>query len=313
MTAEEIERWTVGGEGAAAVAFETGAGVPFHEVARGDPVPRAPEIDVLVPGFRGKRLLPVLSWLVTSRLASPGAVAHWRVERRHGPGPAQRELAPFGWELSPERAGRWLVLHGQVPAPHEPPPPRTFAPGGVTFAADYGVFSPAGIDPGSALLLEAAASLAPVEAVADVGAGYGALAVSLVTAGRARRAVATEIDSIAAWLAERNARAAGVPLRLALDPDPLALERTALTVCNVPTHLDGPRSAALLAGLAERARDGRLLAVVHAALADRYARRLDLPGLRVERHSGAEHVVLEAVAAGTRSGGGQAALGRIPA
>jgi hypothetical protein len=48
-----------------------------------------------------------------------------------------------------------------------------------------------------------------------------------------------------------------------------------------------------MAALAERARYGRLLAVVHAGLEERYARQLELPGLRANRHRGADHVVLE--------------------
>jgi hypothetical protein len=111
-----------------------------------------------------------------------------------------------------------------------------------------------------------------------------------VASGRARRAIGTEVDSIALWLAERNARAAGVELGVALDPDPLSVERTPLTVCNVPTHLDARRSAPLMAALRERARDGRVLAVVHAELEQRYARRLAAARL----HAGESHVVLEA-------------------
>jgi 16S rRNA (guanine1207-N2)-methyltransferase len=274
----------------------SGDGVPFHDLAAGRvELPPAPEVEIAPPAYRGQRLLPVLSWLVTNRLAAPGARVTWRVERRHGPDPARRALEPFGWRLEAERSGRWLLLHGAVPRPHELPPPRSFtAPRGLVFEADYGVFSPERIDAGSELLLQVAAALAPVEVVADIGVGYGALAISLAAAGVAARAVGTEVDSIAAWLAERNASAAGVELQLALDPDPLSVARTALTVCNVPTHLDAPRSAALMAALAERARDGRLLAVVHAGLADRYERHLDLPGLRTTRHEGGEHVVLDA-------------------
>jgi 16S rRNA G1207 methylase RsmC len=204
----------------------------------------------------------------------------------------RRELEPLGWSLGAERAGRWLLMRGPVPGPHPLPPPRSVvAAGGLVFEADYGVFSPRGIDPGSALLLDVASGLGAVESVADVGVGYGALAVSLVAGGVASRAVGTDVDSIALWLAERNAAAAGVPLDVALDPDPLAVERTPLTVCNVPTHLDAASTAALMAGLGERARDGRLLAVVHASLAHRYARHL--PG-RVTRHLAVDHVVLDA-------------------
>ena len=276
----------------------SGEEVPFHDLAAGRAVlaegPEAPEVEIAPPPYRGKRLLPVLSWLVTNRLPGTGARATWRVERRLGPDFVRRVLEPFGWQLSAERSGRWLLLHGAVPPAHELPPPRSFtAPSGLVFEADYGVFSPDRIDAGSELLLELANRTA-VETVADVGTGYGALAISLLAAGRARRAVATEVDSIALWLAERNARAADVGLRVTLDRDPLAVERTDLTVCNVPTHLDARQTAALMAGLAERASDGRLLAVVHAALEARYARHLELPGLRVERHAGAEHVVLDA-------------------
>lgn len=270
-------------------------GVPFHDLAAGRvELPADEEVEIAPPSYRGKRLLPVLSWLVTGQ---PARHALWRFERRFGPEFARRALEPFGWQLEAERAARWLLLRGAVPPPHDLPPPRSFTAGGLTFEADYGVFSPGGIDSGSAALLAVAAGLAPVETVADIGTGYGALAISLVAAGRARRAVGTEVDSIAAWLGERNAHAAGVALSLALDPDPLSVERTALTVCNVPTHLPAARSAALMSGLAERARHGRLLAVVHAALEARYAARLDLPGLRLSRHPGPDHVVLEAVPA----------------
>jgi hypothetical protein len=307
-----LTRWTVGApagpDGGPVVALDAEAAsaegaIPFHRLATGPAPELTTGIEVVPPPYRGKRLLPVLSWLVTTRLAAPGAVATWRVERRHGPDPARRALEPLGWRLEPERAGRWLLLHGAVPPPHELPPPRSFSTGGLTFEADYGVFSPGGIDAGSALLLDVAAGLAPVDAVADIGTGYGALAISLVAAGIAGRAVGTEVDSIAAWLAERNAGAAGADLQLALDPDPLSLERTPLTVCNVPTHLDARRGAALMGGLAERARDGRLLAVVHAGLEERYARRLDRPGLHIARHPGGEHVVLDAAPGGPRGHG----------
>ena len=267
-----------------------GEGPAFHDVAAGRAELSSPEVSV--PAYRGKRLLPVLSWLVTRR--PPGSSFVWMVERRIGPDFVRRELAPLGWELSASREGRSVLLSGAIPAAHPLPPPRSFTVSdGLEFEADYGVFSPGGIDAGSALLLEVAGRLPAVVEVADVGVGYGALAISLVARGTAARAVGTDVDSIALWLAQRNAAAAGVPLEVVLDPDPLAVERTPLTVSNVPTHLDAPRTAALMAGLVERARDGRLLAVVHASLEERYARHLKQPGLRLTRHPGSEHVVLE--------------------
>lgn len=267
-------------------------GVPFHELAAGRvSLPAGEPIEIAPPGYRGKRLLPVLSWLVTNRVAERPARAVWRVERRHGPDYARRLLEPLGWTLEPERAARWVLLHGEVPPPHELPPPRSFEAHGVRFEADYGVFSPDRIDPGSELLLELAGDH-PVDKVADIGTGYGALAILLIKAGVAERALATEVDSISAWLAERNARAAGVDLNLQLDPDPLVFGATPLTVCNVPTHLDARRTASMMGGLAERARHGRLLVVVHASLEGRYARCLT--GLRLHRHARGEHVVLDA-------------------
>jgi hypothetical protein len=268
-----------------------GEGVPFHDLAAGRAsLPADSDIEIAPPAYRGKRLLPVLSWLVTNRVDGPGARATWRVERRHGPDYVRRALEPFGWRLEPERAARWLLLHGEVPAAHALPPPRSFESGGLVFEADYGVFSPGRVDPGSELLLRIALEGDPVEAVADIGTGYGALALSLVARGRARRAVATEVDSIAAWLAERNARAARAELRLAFDPDPVSVEATPLTLCNVPTHLDASGTAALMAGLGARASGGRVLAVVHAGLEERYARYFPP---RVTRHRGGEYVVFD--------------------
>ena len=289
--------WVVGGAGDRAVALEAGdpAAIPFHELASGAAAAApAAEVEVVVPGYRGKRFLPVLSWLVTGRLAAPEAVAVWRVARRLGPDFLPRSLAPLGWELSAERSRQWLLLRGAVPDAHDLPPPRSFTARGLTFEADYGVFSPDRIDAGSDLLLKVAAGLPPAESVADIGAGYGALAISLVASGRAARAVGTELDSVAAWLAERNAAAAGIPFPVRLDADPKGVEPTELTVCNVPTHLDARRSAFLMAGLADRAHSGRLLAVVHATLEERYARHLSRRGLRLSRHRGPEHVVLDA-------------------
>jgi 16S rRNA G1207 methylase RsmC len=143
------------------------------------------------------------------------------------------------------------------------------------------------------LLLEAARRGESVEAVADIGTGYGPLAIGLVAGGTAGRAVATEVDCIAVWLAERNAETNGVPMRVECSAEPTAVEDTPLTVCNVPTHLDAERTRGLMAGLLTRSRRGRLLVVVHASLEARYARYFTAAGRRVGRHAGAAHVVLD--------------------
>jgi 16S rRNA G1207 methylase RsmC len=164
---------------------------------------------------------------------------------------------------------------------------------GLTLAADYGVFSPGALDDGTALLLDRALQSEPIEVVADIGTGYGPLAIGLVASGLARRAVATDVDCIALWLAERNAKLNRIPFRVECSPEPRAVENTPLTVCNIPTHLDATRTQGLMAGLLSRARRGRLLVVVHASLEARYARYFDATGLRTARHAGTSHVVLD--------------------
>jgi 16S rRNA G1207 methylase RsmC len=131
--------------------------------------------------------------------------------------------------------------------------------------------------------------------VADIGIGYGPLAIALVRNELALQAVGTDVDCLALWLAERNAADNDVTLRTACTPDPCGIEDTPLTVCNVPTHLDRIRSTELMSALAQRARGGRaLMIVVHASLEARYVRHLADAGLTVTRHPGEAHVVLAA-------------------
>jgi 16S rRNA G1207 methylase RsmC len=309
----DIKRWQVGAPPGAAAphagrialhADEAAGGSAdrpprwFHEVARHRPDP-APEVELWLPPYRGKSLVPVLSWLATERLADPGAPATWCLDRRQGPDSIARLLTRSGWtDVGKTRRGRLIHLHGRLPERAEPPTPERFAArlGGseIEFEADYGVFSPRQVDAGTALLAEVALAEEPVPTVADIGVGYGALAIGLVRGGVAGRAVATDVDSVALWLAGRNADRHAVPLEVRCDPDPTAVPPTRLTVCNVPTHIDAARSQALIAGLIARARAGRLLIVVHRGLEERYARQLVAAGLRPARHRGATHTVLTA-------------------
>ncbi len=275
--------------------------VPFHLVEEAKIAP-ADEVVVHFPPYRGHGFLPVLSWLTTSKLAKRGAEVTWLLDKKKGPRTVQRLLGEFGWEL--RRAGvvgDQVRLVGPPPAPSPPPPPRAFSAllGGrtVEFAADWGTFSPGRVDDGTALLLDVALNTQPVEVVADIGVGYGPLAVGLVANGVAERAVGTDVDSIALWLAGLNARRAGVALDLAWTRQPSDAEPTALTVCNIPTHLDRESTAELVGGLITRAAFGRLLMVVHASLADRYTRYFDARGIAPARHPGIAHVVLDVVAA----------------
>jgi len=272
------------------------AALGFHEVMAAPPAGAA-RVDVHFPPYRGFSFVPVLSWLAT-RLACPGAAAAWYAGRQQGPDTIHRLLVEAGWTLQRERGGRIVRLYGRPPADAAAPAPRRFAAtlGGrpVELLADYGVFSPERVDDGTALLLEVGLRGPAVDVVADVGVGYGALAIGLVLGGAARGAIATDTDCVALWLACENALACGVPLELACAVDPGAIRPTPLTVCNVPTHVDRAGTERLMAALAARTRHGRLLAVVHASLEARYTRHLEAAGLRVGRHPGPAHVVLEA-------------------
>jgi 16S rRNA (guanine1207-N2)-methyltransferase len=260
--------------------------------------PRATEVDIWLPAYRGKSLIPLLSWLVVERLAAPDGEATWHIDKKQGPASLARTLTELGWDaVGHRRAGKDIQVTGRPPAGTPLPVAAGFdaVVGDIklSFAADYGVFSPRQIDQGTALLLEVALREPAVETLADIGVGYGPLAVGLVRNGVAARAVATDVDCIALWLAGRNAAANGVPLELRCTPDPREIEPTALTVCNVPTHLPAAESAELMRALAARATGGgRLLAVVHASLEARYTQHLAAAGVRVTSHPGAAHVVL---------------------
>ncbi|MEI7033332.1 methyltransferase [Streptomyces pratensis] len=278
---------------------EAGPAIPLH-TAMAEELPRATSVLVRLPEYRGKSLIPVLSWLVVNRLAHPGAEASWYLHKQQGPASCAALLTRLGWrDVRHKREGGLVRVTGLPPRSAELPEAKAFsgAIGSVEldFLADYGVFSPGHVDDGTALLAEVALRQSPVEVLADIGVGYGPLAIGLVRNGVARRAVATDVDCLALWLAERNAAANGVPLTVECTPDPLDVEPTPLTVCNVPTHIPADLSTALTNALAERVRDGgKLLAVVHASLEQRYAHKLAAAGVKVARHPGPAHVVLEA-------------------
>ena len=274
--------------------------VALHEALRA-PLPRASdEVEISVPEYRGKTLIPMLAWLVATRLAGPDATVSWRMGKRQGPDSMVRVLTALGWRLRRRRDREQIVLGGRPPDAREvqpPPEPASFTAqlgaARLQFAADYGVFSPHKVDDGTRLLFDVAMRRnAPLASLADIGVGYGALALGLVRNGLTPAALGTDVDCLALLLAERNADAAGVPLSLVCSADPRDLAATELTVCNVPTHLDAAATAQLMHGLVERARNGRVQIVVHATLEQRYRRQLEGPGLRIACDRAASHVVL---------------------
>ncbi|MGH3322148.1 MAG: methyltransferase [Streptosporangiaceae bacterium] len=271
--------------------------ISFHE-AMAAPTPGALRVEIHVPPYRGKSLIPVLGWLAATRLGEDEAEVSWYLGKRQGPDSVRKLLEGLGWNLDKKRVGRAICLHGTPPASPVLPEPHGFSASlgarEAALAADYGIFSPGRIDEGTALLLGVALRHRPVDTVADIGIGYGPLAIGLVLNGVARSAVGTEVDCVALWLAEQNAKDHNVAIDLTCSPDPSAARPTSLTVCNIPTHISGGETARFMAGLAERAARGTLLAVVHASLEKRYTRHMISAGLRVDRHPGPAHVVLEA-------------------
>ena len=271
----------------------------FHEAMRSADLPRAAQVDVFLPAYRGKAFVSVLNWLVVRHLAAEDAEVSWFLTKNQGANSFPALLTRLGWQdVRRSRESKLYRIAGRPPAETSPPQPRVFTErlgdSTLNFAADYGVFSPTRVDDGTADLLREALRQPHVPVVADIGVGYGPVALGVVSNGLADRAVATDVDCVALWLAGSNAEANGVQLELFCTEDPEQVENTALTVCNIPTHIDAASSTIFMRALARRAIDGqRLLAVVHASLAGRYTRHLADAGLSARQHPGESHVVLE--------------------
>ncbi|MBJ7597645.1 MAG: hypothetical protein DLM67_21955 [Candidatus Nephthysia bennettiae] len=280
----------------AAARLTTSAAVGFHEAVTAAPEP-ARQVAIHFPTYRSRTLIPVLTWLTAARLASPDARVTWYLDKQQGPESFRRLLEELGWQLDRERRGRTTLLSGTPPEKAELPPPRQFTARlgsrEVTLAADYGVFSPEHIDDGTDLLLGIALQGPPVAAVADIGTGYGALAIGLLLNGAAESAVGTDVDCVALWLAADNARRNDARLSLLCTPEPTEAPPTPLTVCSVPTHVNRTDTEQLMAGLAARARQGRLLITFHKSMEARYTAHLERFGLAVRSHVGEAHVVLD--------------------
>ena len=264
----------------------TGDAVPFHEVMAGAEVPRSDDIVVRVPVWRGLSFLGVLAWLVSARLATPGAAVHWHAPRKVVPS-IRRTLGGLGWDLSSDGSA-------QSPPAGDPPEPPGFTAFGTWLDAGWGVFGGQRLDAGTEQLFDVVAAelgAGPVT-VSDVGAGCGPLAIGLVLAGRASDVVMSEVDSVAVHLARRNAERAGVPHRLVFGDSPTAWPPTGTTVCNFPTHLPRAEADALLGGLVARARAEPVFVVVHASLRSRFEAGVGRHGASATLLAEASHAVL---------------------
>jgi ribosomal protein L11 methylase PrmA len=111
-----------------------------------------------------------------------------------------------------------------------------------------------------------------------------------MAAGVAKAAVGTDVDSVALWLAQRNAAAQHQELTTIFSPDPTSVPGSGLTVCNIPTHIDRHATDAFVSQLLQRP-DRRLMVVIHKTIAARYLRRVAAE--RVRQIEGQSHVVLD--------------------
>ncbi len=170
----------------------------------------------------------------------------WRVEKRQGPTLLAELLSSLGGDLAQRRDGRSTVLAGSLPAAAEMPTHRAFPIGighaPLLFETDYGVFSPSEVDGGIRLLVDVALRIDAAGTLADIGTGYGPLAVGLISSGLATRAVAADVDRVALWRAQRNAARNGGDLEVSCVADLTDVPSTPPAVCNIPTRIDAERT-----------------------------------------------------------------------
>ena len=239
--------------------------VRIDELLRDGDVERADDVLVAPPTWRGHSFIELCEWLVCAKLAADGARATWIAPKRGGATGVRKVLEVRGWDVDERKEGDRRVFEGSVPAPGDRPEPRTFTEDGVEFAADWGVFSREHLDAGTRVLYRAALDR-DASFVVDIGTGYGPLPILLTKAGRCTRAIGTDIDLVALFLAHRNAVHNDVEVEFTALADPTKVDGSPLTLCEIPTHT--PETTVLVDGL--KRRTGIVLVAVHVGIAERY-------------------------------------------
>ena len=134
----------------------------------------------------------------------------------------------------------------------------------LRFEVDRGVFAAHGLDPGTALLIEALTP-APDARVLDLGCGWGAVGVAAAKAASAGHVVLTDVNRRAVQLSRRNLRRNGVqnaevrsgPLFV-----PVEGERFDWIATNPPYHVGRPTILQLLERAPQHLAPGGTLLVV---------------------------------------------------
>jgi 16S rRNA (guanine1207-N2)-methyltransferase len=134
----------------------------------------------------------------------------------------------------------------------------------LAFEVDQGIFAASGLDPGTALLVEA---LDPhsADAVLDLGCGWGAVGVAAAKAAPLGRVVLVDVNRRATGLAKSNLARNGIEraeVRVGSLYAPVEDEQFDLIVSNPPYRAGRPTILALLEGAPAHLRPGGRLLIV---------------------------------------------------
>jgi 16S rRNA (guanine1207-N2)-methyltransferase len=156
----------------------------------------------------------------------------------------------------------------------------------IELRTDRGVFSLAGLDPGTKVLLQGAPALPAPATLLDLGCGHGVVAIALARRAPGARVVAVDVNSRALELTRANATANGVLNLEVCAPDEVDPDlRFDAIYSNPPIRVGRPALLELLATwLARLAPGGHAYLVVQRHLgADSLAERLRSQGYEVLR------------------------------
>lgn len=161
-----------------------------------------------------------------------------------------------------------------------------------TFTTANGVFSGSRLDPGTAVLFRETEPPVNARSVADVGCGFGPIAVALATHAPLARVDAVDVNDRALRLTALNAERAGVGDRVrTLRPEQVPADASYDQIWSNPPIRIGKVAlhALLLEWLPRLSDDGRMVMVVGKNLgADSLQRWIIDQGYSCERHSSAK-------------------------